>query len=44
MHAYYKGLDGEEAAWANKKYHGYHILPDKLMDEIKERRQAMALT
>jgi hypothetical protein len=44
MHAYYKGLDREEAAWANKKYHGHCILPDKLMDEIKKRRQAVALT
>jgi hypothetical protein len=44
MHAYYQGLDGEEAAWANKKYRGHRVLPDKLMDEIEKRRQAVAST
>jgi len=30
--AYYKGLDGKQAAWASKKYHGHHLLPESLMD------------
>jgi len=32
--AYYKGLDGKQAAWALKKYHGHHVLPESLMDDL----------
>lgn len=28
MDAYTKGLDGKQAAWATKKYHGHRVLPD----------------
>jgi len=27
MDAYQQGLNGQQAAWAAKLYHGYHVLP-----------------
>jgi len=32
--AYYKGLDGKQAAWALKKYCGHCVLPESLMDDL----------
>jgi hypothetical protein len=32
--AYRKGLDGEMAIWANKKYHGHRVLPDTIIAEF----------
>jgi hypothetical protein len=32
MDAYAKGLDGKQAAWAAKKYHGHRVLPDSLCE------------
>jgi len=32
--AYYKGLDGKQAAWATKKYCGHCVLPKSLMDDL----------
>ncbi|KIO17278.1 hypothetical protein M407DRAFT_16346 [Tulasnella calospora MUT 4182] len=32
--AYRKGLDGAQAAWANKKYHGHRTLPTRIMTEF----------
>jgi hypothetical protein len=34
--AYYKGLDGKQAAWASKKYRGHRVLPasESLMDDL----------
>jgi hypothetical protein len=32
--AYRRGLNGHQAAWAAKKYHGHRILPDSIMEEL----------
>jgi hypothetical protein len=32
----YQGLSGAQAAWANKKYHRYHILPSNMVVFVKE--------
>lgn len=34
--AYQQGLDGTEAYWANRKYHGHHTLPPGIVAQIKE--------
>lgn len=34
MDAYRKGLNGKQAAWANKKYHGHRMLPNSIMDDL----------
>ncbi|KAI0316464.1 hypothetical protein OF83DRAFT_1060284, partial [Amylostereum chailletii] len=34
--AYAKGLNGQQAAWAGKKYHGHRVLPDSLMADLAE--------
>jgi hypothetical protein len=34
MDAYRKGLNGQQAAWAAKKYHGHRILPDTILEEL----------
>jgi hypothetical protein len=34
MNAYRKGLNGAQASWANKKYHGHRTLPLAIMNEI----------
>jgi hypothetical protein len=34
MDAYAKGLDGKQAAWAAKKYHGHRVLPDSILCEF----------
>jgi len=34
MDAYHKGLNGRQAAWANKKYRGHRVLPETLMEEL----------
>jgi len=31
-----KGLIGEMAIWANKKYHGHWVLPQTIMAELQE--------
>lgn len=36
MHAYDKGLDGEQAAWVNKKYHGHRVIPKAILDSLLE--------
>ena len=35
MDAYSKGLNGPQAAWATRKYHGHCVLPSSLMDDIE---------
>jgi hypothetical protein len=39
--AYRHGLNGDEAAWANKRYRGHRVLPPNIVEEIQEecRRQ-----
>ncbi|KAH9007910.1 hypothetical protein EDB85DRAFT_1884158, partial [Lactarius pseudohatsudake] len=34
--AYRDGLSGAQAAWANKKYHGYHMLPPQSILEAMD--------
>jgi hypothetical protein len=34
MDAYRKGLDGQQAAWAAKKYHGHRMIPDTILEEL----------
>ena len=34
--AYRQGLSGTQAAWANKKYYGHHILPPDMIALMKE--------
>jgi len=36
MDAYRQGLDGKQAAWANKKYRGHRVLPDSLMKDMDD--------
>ena len=36
MDAYYKGLDGKQAAWALRKYRGHRVLPESLMQELSK--------
>ncbi|KIO26701.1 hypothetical protein M407DRAFT_74171 [Tulasnella calospora MUT 4182] len=36
MHAYQEGLSGQQAAWANRKYHGHRVLPAEIIAEIKQ--------
>jgi hypothetical protein len=38
MDAYYRGLDGKQAAWAVKKYKGHQVLPDTLMTDLTKAR------
>ncbi|KAJ6521384.1 hypothetical protein DFH09DRAFT_939097 [Mycena vulgaris] len=37
--AYFRGLDGVNAAWANKKYRGHRTLPPSYMDDLKQRKR-----
>ncbi|KAG0700911.1 hypothetical protein DFH29DRAFT_876281 [Suillus ampliporus] len=34
MDAYRKGLNGQQAAWAAKLYHGHRVLPEAIMHEL----------
>ena len=34
--AYAKGLQGKGAAWAAKKYHGHHGLPEFILKEFED--------
>ncbi|KIJ10549.1 hypothetical protein PAXINDRAFT_164241 [Paxillus involutus ATCC 200175] len=34
MDAYYKGLNGKQAAWAAKKYRGHQVLPATIMKDL----------
>ena len=34
MDAYAHGLNGQQAAWAAKKYKGHRILPETLMNDL----------
>ncbi|KAI6117748.1 hypothetical protein EV401DRAFT_2057686 [Pisolithus croceorrhizus] len=36
MDAYHKGLNGQQAAWATRKYHSHRILPVSIMNELKD--------
>ncbi|KAF8236086.1 hypothetical protein L208DRAFT_1253468 [Tricholoma matsutake] len=34
--AYDKGLNGQQAAWAARKYRGHRVLPESLMDDLEK--------
>jgi hypothetical protein len=34
--AYGKGLNGQQAAWAARKYRGHRVLPETLMDDLEQ--------
>ena len=34
MDGYRKGLNGKQAAWELKKYHGHRVLPESLLRDI----------
>ena len=34
MDAYARGLNGQQAAWAAKKYKGHRVLPESLMRDL----------
>ena len=34
MNAYEWGLTGKQAAWAAKKFHGYHVLPESILKDL----------
>ena len=34
--AYAQNLSGPEAVWANRKYHGHHVLPPSILAELKK--------
>ncbi|KAF8226955.1 hypothetical protein L208DRAFT_1299007, partial [Tricholoma matsutake] len=36
MDAYYRGLDGKQAAWAAHKYRGHRVLPESLMNDLEK--------
>jgi hypothetical protein len=40
MDAYRNGLDGAQAAWANRKYHGHRTLPSTHIQESLARSSA----
>ncbi|KIJ56048.1 hypothetical protein M422DRAFT_239241 [Sphaerobolus stellatus SS14] len=35
MDAYAKGLNGAQAAWAAKKYHGHRVFPENILQELE---------
>ncbi|KAJ3838002.1 hypothetical protein F5878DRAFT_538374, partial [Lentinula raphanica] len=36
IHAYSEGLDGAQAAWANRRYHGHRTLPPEMLKAARE--------
>ena len=34
MDGYQRGLNGKQAAWANKKYRGHRVLPESILREL----------
>ncbi|KAG1728931.1 hypothetical protein EDB19DRAFT_1642270, partial [Suillus lakei] len=34
INAYQKGLNGMQAAWATKKFHGHRVLPQTILDKF----------
>ena len=36
MDAYQKGLNGQQAAWAAKRYRGHRVLPDTIMHDLDD--------
>ena len=40
MDAYHKGLNGPQAVWANRKYHGHWVLPNDIVAIMEAARKA----
>lgn len=38
MDAYRKGLNGNQAAWACKKYRGHRVIPDTILKDLEDAR------
>jgi hypothetical protein len=38
MDPYKKGLNGRQAGWAARRYHGHCVLPESLMDDLEQAR------
>jgi hypothetical protein len=36
MDAYRKGLNGNQAAWASKKYKGHRTIPESILQELEK--------
>jgi len=36
MEAYHKGLSGQQAAWATKKYRGHRMFPETLFRDLEK--------
>jgi hypothetical protein len=34
MDAYRKGLNGQQAAWAAKKYRGHRVIPEAILQDL----------
>ena len=34
MDAYWKGLNGQQAAWAGKQYRGHRVVPTTILDDL----------
>ncbi|KAI0286343.1 hypothetical protein BC826DRAFT_918043 [Russula brevipes] len=34
MDGYRKGLNGKQAAWASKKFHGHRVLPESILRDL----------
>ncbi|KIJ24181.1 hypothetical protein M422DRAFT_195007, partial [Sphaerobolus stellatus SS14] len=35
IYAYQNGLNGTQAAWVNKKYHGHQVIPESILNSIE---------
>ncbi|KAJ7711522.1 hypothetical protein B0H16DRAFT_1326499 [Mycena metata] len=42
--AYFHGLNGADAAWANKKYRGHRTLPPSYLEDLEVRRRFIGRT
>jgi hypothetical protein len=41
MDAYRLGLNGKQAVWATKKYHGHRTIPESLLEEYDKELKGM---
>ena len=39
MDAYHKGLNGEQAAWAAKRYRGHRVLPSTILEKFDNEKK-----
>jgi hypothetical protein len=43
MDAYRRGLNATQAAWANKKYHGHRVLPDRIIEDLEKAQSSNSI-